>query len=286
VLPAEGLPLYGGNSGVVIRLGDTVRRPEGAWTPRVQQFMGWLRGAGLTFVPQPLGVDDLGREVIEYVPGEVGTYPMPAWVWGDELLVDVARRMRELHDASADLGLPREGWRREPVDPTDVICHGDIAPYNTVCVDGRVVAFIDWDYAGPAPRGWDVGYAAYRWVSLTRPGHRDGRMQPLAEQHRRLELFCAGYGAQLTPTEVVRWAVRRLHDLVDLSRSRAAAGDPAFAATVAAGHAERYEDDAAWLSSTYLSEEPGSSVRQRSPAAGHEAQTTAGREHLRQDRVP
>ncbi len=249
----EGVPLAGGNSGVVVRQGDTVRRPSGPWTGQVQQAMRDLRAAGLTFVPEPLGLDNQGREVVEFIDGDVGVYPMPAWVWTDALLAQVARALRQLHDTSTSMSMPRSGWRREPVEPVEVLCHGDVAPYNTVCRDGQLVSFIDWDYAQPAPRGWDLGYAAYRWVSLTRPGHPDGCPLDLEEQRRRLELFCAQYG-DVQSHEVIAWAVVRLEDLVQHSRARAADGEPAFVATVAAGHADLYEADAKWLRATYQRE--------------------------------
>ncbi len=240
----ESAPLPGGNTAPVVRVGDTVRRVAGPWTPQVRRLMQGLRAAGLTTVPEHLGLDDAGREVVEFVEGDVPVYPLPGWCWSDEVLLDVGRALRSVHNASAGLGLSRQGWRREAVEPVEVVCHGDVAPYNAVFRSGRLVAFIDWDYAGPGPRLWDLGYAAYRFVSLTPPGHRDGQpvRQSDAEQWRRVALLCAAYG-DVEPREVVRWAARRLADLVDYSRARAAAGDPAFLATIAAGHVELYEGD-------------------------------------------
>lgn len=236
--------------GAVTRKGQTVRRPAGSWTPLVQRLMAESRRRGLDFEPVPLGVDDRGREVIEFVEGDVGVYPMPAWVWSDDLLVDVAHALRKLHDTTAPLGLPQSGWRRDPVDPPEVICHGDVAPYNTVCRSGRLIAFIDWDYAVPGPRGWDLGYAAYRWIPLTRERHPDGHTGTRAEKERRLDLFCAEYG-NADAGDVLNWAVHRLDDLVSYSTQRAAVGDAAFQRTIELGHVALYERDAAWIRETY-----------------------------------
>src|SRR4051794_5227670 len=200
-----------GGSGLVRRRGMTVRRPAGAWTPAVQRLMRDLRSAGCEFVPEPLGLDDEGREVVAYVEGDVGVDPMPEWVWDDRLLVDIAGLLRRVHDVSAAFERPLTGWRREPVLPADVVCHSDAAPYNAVCQDGRIVALIDWDYALPAPRGWDLGYTAYRWVTLTAEGHRDGRNQTRRERERRLALFCEAYGG-VSERDVVVWARLRLWD--------------------------------------------------------------------------
>ena len=67
--------------------------------------------------------DETGAEVVEFVDGDVGIYPMPAWVWSDELLVEVAGSPGQIHDASVGLDLPLDGWRREAVEPVEVICH-------------------------------------------------------------------------------------------------------------------------------------------------------------------
>jgi aminoglycoside phosphotransferase (APT) family kinase protein len=41
-----------------------------------------------------------------------------------------------------------------------------VGPHNTVYRGGRPVAFIDWDFAAPAPREWDIAYALWRFVPL------------------------------------------------------------------------------------------------------------------------
>jgi hypothetical protein len=250
-MPTEdAVPLAGGNMGTVVRMGDTVRRPAGPWTPNVHRLMLGLLEHGLHFVPRPITASE-DYESIEFLSGEVGIYPMPQWVWRDDLLAEVGKALRQLHDVSSQLDLPTQGWRLPAVEPVECVCHGDIAPYNTVCADGRLVGFIDWDFAVPGPRLWDLGYAAYRWVSLTPARHPDGRDQNLTEQRRRLQLLCDAYG-DVTPTETVEWAVKRLDHLVALSLDLAAAGDAAFQATIAAGHVRLYENDAAWLRQTYL----------------------------------
>jgi hypothetical protein len=69
------IPLEGGNaSGGVVRIGDTVRRPAGPWTPAVHALLGHLHAAGFPGAPQPLGLDEHGREVLTFIPG---TIPWP-----------------------------------------------------------------------------------------------------------------------------------------------------------------------------------------------------------------
>lgn len=84
------------------------------------------------------------------------------------MLSDVGRAVRAVHDASVGLALPPGGWRRPAVEPVEVVCHGDVAPYNCVFVDRRLVALIDWDHALPGPRLRDLGSAAYRFAGSGR----------------------------------------------------------------------------------------------------------------------
>lgn len=72
--------LEGGNMGGAVRVGDTVGRPTGEWTPAVHAWLGHLRANGITQVPRVDGIDELGREVLEYIEGDVPQYPMPDWV--------------------------------------------------------------------------------------------------------------------------------------------------------------------------------------------------------------
>ena len=93
-------PLVGGNvSRDVVRVGDTVRRPAGPWTPAVHALLRHLHEAGFTASPLPLGVDDQGREVLRFIPG---TVPWPHrfdLLEADDQLARVGTLIREFHDA-------------------------------------------------------------------------------------------------------------------------------------------------------------------------------------------
>jgi phosphotransferase family enzyme len=185
-LVSEGVPehaLTGGNVAAgVVRVGDTVRRPAGYWTPGVEALLAHLVAGGFTGAPRPLGRDDRGRQVLEYVPG-----PMAI----DKPLLDAAglqrvgRLIRDLHDASAGF-VPPPGARWNvaiPPDRDDLICHHDLAPWNLVLGTDRWV-FIDWDGAGPGSRLWDLAYAAKGFVPLEDGGDPacDGpRLRALAD---------------------------------------------------------------------------------------------------------
>ena len=62
-------------------------RPLRPFSLTVQAYLAHLRDAGFTGAPLPLGVDEQGREVLSFVPGDVPVNPLPAETAGDEVLV-------------------------------------------------------------------------------------------------------------------------------------------------------------------------------------------------------
>ncbi|MEU3459180.1 phosphotransferase [Streptomyces sp. NPDC006733] len=240
--------LTGGGVNHVVRVGSTVRRPVGPWTRTVHALLDHLRAAGFAAAPRAHGFDADGREILDFLPGEVATYPLPEYVRSDATLRTVAVMLRDYHDATVGFAPAADAaWYLPGRAPVEVICHGDAAPYNCVFRDGRPVAWIDFDTAHPGPRIWDVAYTAYRFVPLTDPGNGDFTL-PVEEQARRLRLFADAYRldddgrASLADT-----ARDRLDHLVRHMHEQAAAGTAAFAEHIAAGHDNLYRSDAAHL---------------------------------------
>ncbi|TWJ14678.1 phosphotransferase family enzyme [Stackebrandtia albiflava] len=234
--------LHGGVNRVV-RVAHTVHRPVGDWSETVHRLLNHVTGLGFTGAPRAHGIDPLGHEVLDFVAGDTPDERDDALIRDDANLTAVAAMLRAYHDATADFPMqPADHWYFPPREPAEVICHGDVAPYNTVYRDGRPVAFIDFDTAHPGPRVWDVAYAAYRFVPLSQDG------PPVDEQARRLRLFADGYGLSLPDREqLVDVAVERLRHLIAHMRDRAGAGHPAFASHLADGHDRLYETDRAHL---------------------------------------
>ncbi|WP_194899835.1 phosphotransferase enzyme family protein [Catenulispora pinisilvae] len=225
-------PMAGGVN-TVLRIGDRVHRPAGQWSPAVHALLEHLAAKGFAGAPRAHGFDAEGREILDFLPGEV---PDSEAVVPDEVLVEVAVLLRVLHDASLGFVPPPDAaWYFEPREPAEVVCHGDVAPYNTVFRSGHPVALIDFDTAHPAPRVWDVAYAAYRFVQLVEDG------APAVEQARRLALFADAYDLAAGDRAVLLdTVIARLDHLVGFMRAQAAAGHPAFSRHVAEGHDSYY----------------------------------------------
>lgn len=226
-----------GGINTVYRVGETVHRPLGPHSATVHRLLTHVRDRGFLGAPGVHGIED-GYEVLDFMTGQVpGADHRPDF----DGLTALGRLMRAYHDATEDFESTGDdvwySWRVPPPEPTEVVCHGDIAPYNTVFVDGLPVAFIDFDTARPGPRLWDIGYAAYRFIDWRR-----------GDAGERVRAVCDGYG--LEPggrRNLIDAAVARLDALVAHMRAEAAGGNAAFAAHIADGHDTLYRGDMAFL---------------------------------------
>jgi hypothetical protein len=181
----------------VVRIGDTVRRPVHPWSPSVHELLLHLERAGFPFSPRFHGLDDRGREVLDFIEGDSGP---DAWakVVDEAGLVAMARLLRDYHEAVRGFRPAAEaGWASPPAGgDAELICHGDFGPWNLVWRGTRPVGILDWDYAWPQRAVHDVAYAleyvapfrddetCLRWLRYPAPPRRG----------RRLELFAAAYG--------------------------------------------------------------------------------------------
>jgi hypothetical protein len=116
VSPAEE-DLDGGiaNAGRVVRVGKHVLRPPTAHTRSIHAYLRAVRDAGFDGVPEPVGIDDDGRERLEFVEGDVPPYP--DWSQSDAALASVARLLRGLHDAARGFDASGSAWNDSLVDP-------------------------------------------------------------------------------------------------------------------------------------------------------------------------
>ena len=114
--------LTGGNMTAVSRVGDTVRRGVGPWTKQVHRLLAHLRAKGIQEVPAPFGFDENGREILSFIPGLVGHYPLPESLRTDEVLISAARLLRRIHDATTDVAqIWQSGWQASTREPIEVI---------------------------------------------------------------------------------------------------------------------------------------------------------------------
>jgi hypothetical protein len=245
--------LFGGNvSGGVLRVGATVRRPVGPWTPAVHALLRHLESVGFDGAPRLLGLDDDGREVLEFIPGVVPWDERHRRYLGtDDAVRRVGRLLRAFHDAVATFRPPPTFRWREPdreneasafVDERGVIvCHNDPAAWNLVLGDRRW-AFIDWDFAGPRPFIWDVAYAVVGILPIAPDASGLGWDEPVPFVPR-LRTLTDGYGLEDRDKErLLDVVIARIGSVYDRLRLNADAGAEPWSTLWAEGHGAAWSE--------------------------------------------
>jgi hypothetical protein len=223
------IPLPGGNVGGAVRIGNTVRRRTGPWTPAVHALLDHL-APRLAHVPRVLGLDGQGREVLSYLPGQVVDIGTGARTLSVGQVVSVVKWTRSFHQAVAGFSHPGP-WRFFPVARPSLIGHNDIAPYN-VCFDGdELVGVFDWDLAGPSTPLLELAFIAWNCVPLwTDIG--------AGAAAARLAVIADTYGS-IPAREILHAVPSRIQTMLDGIPAAAAAGDDGMARLMAAGEPGR-----------------------------------------------
>jgi hypothetical protein len=248
------VPLAGGlaHPGEVVRVGDTVRRPAGPHTASIVALHEHMLGAGFDGVPQPLGLDERGRETWAFIHGDVPIPPFPAWSMTEHALASVAWLLRRYHDAAADFDPSPYAWSDEMADPHGgpLVVHTDVCPENVVFRDGEAVALLDFDFAAPGRAVWDVVATAGMWAPRRDPAGRIPGMEHL-DPIARTQVFVDAYGLDTEGRAAFLDTCRERLATGFLQR-RVAAGEPQFIAMwEAQGGAEDDVRRHAWLDANH-----------------------------------
>ena len=260
--------LPGGNVGGAWLVGSTVRRTTGPWTPAVHALLKHLAGR-LRAVPGVHGVDEQGREILDYLPGRIVDVDSERLSVGQ--LQSLVGWTRDLHQATAGFAHPGP-WRYFTTATPTVTGHNDIAPYN-VCFGADsdpgsgvgsgsgqasdvVVGVFDWDLAGPTTPVLELAFLAWNCVPLWEDAGR-------AESAARLRVIASAYadrGAEIraglrgveaaavgcgltgdapSAAAILRTVPARIQLMLDWIPAAAAAGDVGMAHLLTVGEPER-----------------------------------------------
>ena len=233
-----------------VRIASTVRKVAGPWTPTIHELLTYLLGAGFDRVPTPLGLDDRGREILSWIEGEPAYRPWPPQLRGDDGVVELASTLRRYHDVvrAFDPG-PDACWRSgpRPLGPDEIVCHGDLGPWNTLWRADSLVGIIDWDMAEPGPPMLDVAFLALHLVPLRSDRRaKEAGFAGEVPRAQRLSLLCETYGG-VEPGAVLD-AVASFHErdrtrTLDWGRE----GREPWATFLRTGDLDTIADDADWL---------------------------------------
>lgn len=242
--------LTGGNVSSVYRLGNTVRRELKPASPLIHKLLKHLEHKGFKYAPRFLGIDEQGREILSFIEGEAGHYPLKEFMWSDDVLKEIAKMLRLYHEAVSDFPLVDEF---KPIDHTpqkaEVLCHNDFAIYNIIFNQQKPVGIIDFDVAGPGPKIWDIAYTLYTCLPLSRfyLSETAQKVQYDPSCHaslinQRAALFFESYGEEM-PQNVFEVVLLRLKGLCKTIERKAEEGDSAFQKMIDEGHLTHYEKD-------------------------------------------
>jgi hypothetical protein len=238
-------PLEGGiaNAGQVVRAGSHVLRPGSPHAGSIHAFLRAVREAGFEGAPLPVGIDEDGRERLEFVAGEVPLVPYPAWCRSGTALASVARLLRGLHDAARGFDPGGLSWDDSLADPAGgtLVCHNDAEPSNVVFRGGVAVALLDFELAAPGRAVYDLAHLARFWVPIDdevdrarlgwSPADQPPGDQSPADQPARLRLLADAYGLDPAGRAELLVAIDDALDRIEAATRRAvAAGNPAATA--------------------------------------------------------
>lgn len=241
--------LVGGRENIKRDL-ERVYRPSHKWSIYVHDFLRYLHGCGFNSVPFPFGMNETGQEEVSFVEGTVFNGELSQDARSDEALIAFAQYIRRFHDFGAEYMDHLSGdekWMLPVQTKIETMCHGDLAPYNTVFSGQSIVGLIDFDTLHPGSRLWDLSYALYRWIPLMSDDNPEN-FGSTSDKLRRIELFFDAYGTDVVNREdVFNWVIRRVEYLVVFMNQEADGGDATFRQHIEDGHLKGYMDDLVYI---------------------------------------
>jgi aminoglycoside phosphotransferase (APT) family kinase protein len=205
------------------RRGAVVHRQAGPWTPAVLALLRHFERVGFDGAPRVVGsgLASDGRETVTYIEG---SSPQPH-AWPGDAVAEIGHLLRAAHDATIGFAAPAgcewQPWfGRDLPGARPVIGHCDLGPWNVIARDGRPVAFVDWEFAGPVDALWDLAQTAWLNAQL----HDDdvavlANLPEPAERARQLGLLLDGY--RLEPADRAGFVDRMIEIAVHSARADA-----------------------------------------------------------------
>jgi hypothetical protein len=167
----------------VVRVGDTVRRPQAPNAQFAHELLRYCEARNFEATPRFLGVDAQGREVLSFIDGWAPpNLEHGAWSYGQ--LTAATQLLRRFHDLTAGSALAGE---------SEVVLHGDPSPVNLIWTDGMPVGLIDFDVAAPGSRLDDLAYLCWMFVLA---GGDDTGLAGLLGRAKRLRAICDAYALE------------------------------------------------------------------------------------------
>jgi tRNA A-37 threonylcarbamoyl transferase component Bud32 len=227
----------------VVRIGRTVRREVHQNTPAVKALLSHLEETGFAAAPRWFGFDEEGREILSYITGTAGHYPLKPYVLSESTLRRLGLLLRRFHDATISFSLPEDVvWQNAISTKREVICHGDAGPYNIIFRNNQPIALIDFERATPGPRVWDIAFVVYRFAPLCDAPEHEFTPAFLQKIARRIRIFLNAYGFSQND-DLFDWMQLRLKTEIGLFESETNDDPIRRQKKIEAGHLDLYKRD-------------------------------------------
>lgn len=246
------IQLLGGiaNAGGVTRQGSHVLRPSNPHTPSIHRFLAALHHTGFDGASVPVGVDDDGRERLNFIEGDVPLPPYPEWKRSNTALASIATLIRRCHESASAFDAAGCCWSAEMADPAggSIVCHNDVCLENVVFRNGIAVGLLDFDFAAPGRPVYDLAQFARMCVPIDDEVNAGRLGWTPADLPARLRLVADAYGLDATGRssmlEILDLSIEQGGEFV---QRRVEAGDPNFIAMWNGfGGMERFERRRRW----------------------------------------
>jgi hypothetical protein len=194
-----------------MRVGQTVLRPTAPCWRGTHALLAHLSAVGFDGAPRVLAVG-VATEMLTYMDGQAAVPPQAEETLTDAALVSVADLLRRYHLAAASFDPAGYQWPR-PIPAafrTGLVSHNDVHPANLVFREGRAVALIDFDLAGPGSAAWDFAAAARYWAPLR--GDQDISDSRQGRVLERFRIFLHAGGLSRAERRLAAEAVVANHD--------------------------------------------------------------------------
>lgn len=155
--------LTGGNMNSPILNNNLIYKEATIATNTIHNLLCYVRSQGIDWVSESFGLNSDGKHVLSFIEGIV-PHEVLDWIWDEDILKDVALKLRQWHDATVNFKYKPARWLLNNDEINEVICHNDFAPYNCVFKHNRFIGLIDFDVCSPGSRIWDISYTGYRFI--------------------------------------------------------------------------------------------------------------------------
>lgn len=241
-----------GNLNTIFTDENYVYRPKTSYSFLINNFVQHLNRSGFTYSPTFIACNE-STDVFSYISGNsIDLNELKDIQQHKQLLKALADILKQFHDIGSSYINTHSSYFLDYTgnDPLETICHNDIAPYNMLWENHQITGLIDFETICPAPRSWDIVYAAYRFIGLGQ--ERCTYLKKLNDKRQKETIrelshyfgVCCDYPFS---EFFLNTLIERLQSLVNLFDREVSKDNEAFIRMKEEGHQEFYRSEIQYI---------------------------------------